>query len=84
MQILHLSEQKLDDISYFEGLEGSLVTPLIQSLANFAANHELFPFPSIHCACSPQRTAEVMDVSTEEGEGINYILPYLDLPVTWC
>ena len=59
----------------FEGLEGSGITPLIQSLANFAANHEEFPFPSLHSACSTQRTAEVMDVSlTEEEEGTNYIL----------
>ena len=57
-----------------EGLEGSAVTPLIQSLANYAANHQQFPFPSLQSACSSQHTAEVIDVSTEEGEGTNYIL----------
>ena len=47
---------------------------MIQSLANYAANHQQFPFPSLHSACSSQRTAEVMELSTEEGEGTNYIL----------
>merc|ERR1712123_77337 len=53
---------------------GAQANPLIQSHANFAANHKQFPFPQLQSNCNRTRTAEVLDYSPQSLDRTNYTL----------